>query len=337
MSRARGGRLLDAVRAAVRGRHFSPRTEKAYVGWVRRFVRFHGLRHPAEMGEADVVAFLRHLAVARRVSASTHNQALSALLFLYREVLGRPLGAMVGLGPPGAPSRLPVVLSTGEVEALFHRLLGLPRLMAVLLYGSGLRLQECLELRVKDLDFERREILVRRGKGGKDRVTVFPARLRAALQRHLTRVKTLHDRDLARGSGEVVLPDALDRKFPGAGREWGWQWVFPASRTHLERGTGTRRRHHLDPSVLQRAIRSAARRAGMVKRVTCHALRHSFASHLLESGYDIRTVQELLGHGDVSRTMIYTHVLTGEAWVFGARWTCWGASASALVGLPGRR
>ena len=309
MSPAPGGRLLAMVRAAIRGRHFSRRTEEAYAGWVRRFVTFHRLRHLVEMAEGEVAAFLRHLAVERHLSASTHNQALSALLFLYRDVLGRPLRAMVGLTRPGGPSRLPVVLGTGEVQALLGRLRGVPRVMAALLYGSGLRLQECLELRVKDLDFERAEILVRRGKGGKDRVTVFPARLREALRLHLTRVKRLHDRDLARGTGEVVLPGALDRKFPGAGREWVWQWVFPASRTYLERGTGIRRRHHLDPSVLQRAIRDAARRAGIPKRATCHSLRHSFATHLLESGYDIRTVQELLGHQDVSTTMIYTHVL----------------------------
>ena len=309
MPQAPGGRLLSAVRGAIRGRHFSRRTEEAYTGWVRRFVRFHGLRHPAELAEGEVAGFLRHLAVERKVSASTHNQALSALLFLYRDVLGRSLRPMVGLTRPRGPSRLPVVLGTGEVQALLSRLGGVPRLMAALLYGSGLRLQECLELRVKDLDFERSEILVRRGKGGKDRVTVFPARLRAALRMQLTRMKALHDRDLARGGGEVVLPGALDRKLPGAGREWVWQWVFPATRTHVERGTGIRRRHHLDPSVLQRAIREGARRAGIAKRVTCHSLRHSFATHLLESGYDIRTVQELLGHQDVSTTMIYTHVL----------------------------
>ncbi|MGQ0703075.1 MAG: integron integrase [Gemmatimonadales bacterium] len=309
MTQAPRGRLLPAVRGAVRGRHWSPRTEEAYTGWVRRFVRFHRLRHPVDMGEAEVAAFLRHLAVERNVSASTHNQALSALLFLYRDVLDRPLRTMVGLARPAGPRRLPVVLDTGEVRALLGRLRGVRRLMAALLYGSGLRLQECLELRVKDLSFERGEIVVRRGKGGKDRVTVLPARLQAALRMHLTRVKAQHDRDLARGGGEVVLPGALDRKLPGASRDWAWQWVFPASRTWVEPKSGIRRRHHLDPSVLQRAIRDAARLAGIPKRVTCHSLRHSFATHLLESGYDIRTVQELLGHGDVSTTMIYTHVL----------------------------
>jgi len=302
-------RLLDRVREAIRTRHYSRRTERAYAGWIRRFVLFHGKRHPQEMGEAEVTAFLSHLATRRHVSASTQNQALSALLFLYRVVLGRDLGWLDHLVRAKRPTRVPTVLSRGEVTALLGELDGTARLVASLLYGAGLRLLEGLRLRVKDLDFERNEITVRDGKGRKDRVTLLPAAAREPLRRHLERVRRLHERDLARGLGSVALPDALARKYPTARRELGWQWVFPATSHYQDRATGERRRHHLHESVIQRAVKEAARRARVAKPATCHTLRHSFATHLLEAGYDIRTIQELLGHRDVSTTMIYTHVL----------------------------
>lgn len=302
-------KLLHSLRANLRLRHFSPRTEEAYVAWVRRYVRYHGLRHPRDLGAAGVRAFLTHLAVERRVAPSTQGQALAALLFLYGEVLGRPL---TGLGPlPRArsPARLPVVLSPGEVARVLAALDGVPWLVAMLLYGSGLRLLECLTLRVKDVDLERGELRVRRGKGARDRVTVLPEAVRAPLAAHLERVRGLHERDLAEGAGYVALPDALDRKYPGAARSWPWQWVFPARRRHLDRATGRTRRHHLHETVVQRAMAEAVRRSGIGKRASCHTLRHCFATHLLEAGYDIRTVQELLGHRDVSTTMVYAHVL----------------------------
>jgi integron integrase len=302
-------RLLDRVRAAIRLRHYSPRTEKAYAGWIRRFILFHGKRHPSEMGEAEISRFLSHLAVARKVSASTQNQALSALLFLYRDVLGRELPWMDGIVRAKRPLRLPVVLTRDEVAALLRGMSGVEHLMASLLYGGGLRLLECCRLRVKDLDLARCEITIREGKGGKDRVTLLPTRLVATLSAHLERVKAQHERDLASGLGSIELPLALDRKYPRAAFEWGWQWVFPATRFYLDQESGRRRRHHLHESVLQRAVREAAIRARLSRPATCHALRHSFATHLLENGYDIRTIQELLGHRDVSTTMIYTHVL----------------------------
>jgi len=302
-------RLLDRVRAAIRLRHYSPRTEKAYVGWTRRFVLFHGRRHPDSMAADEVTRFLSHLAVEGKVSASTQNQALSALLFLYRNVLGRELSWMDEIVRARRPSRLPVVLARGEVAALLRELQGVEKLMASLLYGSGLRLLECCRLRVKDIEFSRGELLVRDGKGGKDRVTLLPSGLRGPLQIHLARVSDQHGRDLECGLGSVELPMALERKYPGAAFEWGWQWVFPATRFYLDPASGRRRRHHLHETVLQRAVREAARRARIPRPVSCHALRHSFATHLLEDGYDIRTIQELLGHRDVSTTMIYTHVL----------------------------
>ena len=302
-------RLLVRVRAAIRTRHYSRRTEDAYIHWIRRFVRFHGMRHPAGLGERDVARFLTSLAVDGGVSASTQNQALSALLFLYDAVLGRPLGFCDGLVRAKGSKRLPVVLTRDEVRAVLGATRGTPALVAALLYGSGLRLLEALQLRVKDVDFGRREIVVRGGKGDRDRVTMLPEVIVAPLGRHLEAVRASHQRDLARGAGRVELPGGIDRKYPRASAEWRWQWVFPATREYVDPATGERRHHHLHETVVQRAVRDAVQRAGITKRATCHSLRHSFATHLLEDGYDIRTVQELLGHRDVSTTMIYTHVL----------------------------
>jgi integron integrase len=306
---AEGPKLLTRMRRAMRSAHYSPRTEAAYLVWVRRYVRFHGLRHPVELGEREVAQYLTHLAVERRVSASTQQQAMSALLLLYKEVLGRPLGALGVVRRAHAPVRLPVVLARSEVQRVLARLDGVYRAIGMLLYGSGLRLQECLELRVKDLDFERGEITVRRGKGAKDRVTVFPERARGLLAAHLEEVKARHEEDLRQGQGRVALPGALARKLPQAARDWPWQWVFPAGRQYEEEGSGALRRHHIHATTVQRVMADAVRAAGLSKRASCHTLRHSFATHLLEAGYDIRTVQELLGHRDVSTTMIYTHVL----------------------------
>lgn len=301
--------LLDCVRQALRARHYSPRTEQAYLGWVARFVGFHDGRAPDEMGEEEVNRFLTHLAVTERVAASTQNQALAALLFLYASVVRRPLGHVEGVVRARRPRRLPVVLTRPEVRAVLDGLEGTPRLVCALLYGSGLRLLECLRLRVKDIDFQRNEVTVREGKGGKDRVTMLPAAVKTQLQVHLERVRQQHAKDLARGLGRAPLPDALARKYPGADRQWAWQWVFPASSYYIDRHTGVRHRHHLHESVIQRAVNEAVRRAGLTKPASSHSLRHSFATHLLEDGYDIRTVQELLGHKDVKTTMIYTHVL----------------------------
>jgi len=302
-------RLLDRVRAAARLRHLSRRTEKAYLGWIRRFVLFHGKRHPAEMGPAEITAFLSMLATERRVSASTQNQALGALLFLYRAVLERDVPWLDDLVRAKRPGRLPIVLSRDEVRHLLQAMHGTPRLMAAILYGGGLRLLECARLRAKDVDFDRSQLVVRSGKGDRDRVTVLPDLVRESLGQHLERTKRTHQTDLRHDAGWVELPEAIARKLPGAGRQWAWQWVFPATRTYHDRETGQVRRHHLHESVLQRAVHDAARRAGLAKRVTTHAFRHSFATHLLEDGYDIRTVQALLGHRDVRTTMIYTHVL----------------------------
>lgn len=304
-----GERLLVELRRAIRARHYSPRTEEAYVAWVRRFVRFHGTRHPLDLGEPEITQFLTSLATDHHVSASTQQQALSALLFLYREVLRCDVGRLDGVVRPRIPRRLPVVLTREEVKAVLGQLGGVYRLVATLLYGSGLRLLECLTLRIKDIDYSRGEIRVRRGKGARDRVTMLPVSARAVLAAHLERVREQHRRDLAVGAGAVALPGALERKYPNASREWGWQWVFPATRHYRDRRTGQRRRHHLHESPVQRAVKGAVRRAGIAKPATCHTFRHSFATHLLEDGYDIRTVQELLGHRDVRTTMIYTHVL----------------------------
>jgi len=302
-------RLQDSIRARARLRHLSPRTEQAYLGWVRRYVRHFGGRHPRELGDREVAGFLTTLAVDAKVSASTQNQALAALLFLYREVLGIPIAVGEHAVRAKRGRRLPEVMTRSEVAAVIDGLDGVPKLAARLLYGAGLRIEECLALRVKDIGFAERVIVVRGGKGNKDRRTVLPDNVVNDLQPHLALVRRLHERDLAAGHGAVGLPDALLRKFPAAPKEWGWQWVFPARRRYVELGTGIVRRHHLDASVLQRAVRDAVRAAGIAKRVTCHTFRHSFATHLLERGYDIRTVQELLGHTDVRTTMVYTHVL----------------------------
>jgi integron integrase len=302
-------RLLDRVRQVLRVKHYAIRTEEAYVGWIRRYVLFHQKRHPQEMGMPEVEAFLTDLAVHQRVAASTQNQALSALLFLYAEVLQQPLAGPLNPVRAKQPKRLPVVLTHTEVRRVLDALSGVQHLMGQLLYGSGLRLMECLRLRVKDLDFDQRQIVVRDGKGAKDRVTMLPDRLVTPLQDHLQHVKLVHERDCRNGYGAVYLPDALERKYPNAQREWIWQYVFPAESLSTDPRTQIVRRHHLDESGLQKAVRRAAQLADIQKHVTCHTFRHSFATHLLESGYDIRTVQELLGHADVKTTMIYTHVL----------------------------
>lgn len=302
-------RLMDQMRHALRVRHYSPRTEQAYCRWVLRFIRFHGVRHPADMGEAEVNAFLTHLAVADHVSASTQTQALSALLFLYRHVLGRELGDLEGLVRAPRSHRVPVVMTPAEVRAVLAELDGESRLVASLMYGTGMRLMECLRLRVQDIDFRRNEICVRRGKGDRDRVTMLPEALKPELQGHLRGVRALHERDLADGWGAVLLPDALDRKYPAAPTDWRWQWVFPQQRRWRDARTGRQGRHHVHPTIVQRAVKEAVRRAGIAKQVGCHTFRHSFATHLLENGYDIRTIQELLGHKSVSTTMVYTHVL----------------------------
>jgi integron integrase len=302
-------KLLDRLRAAIRARHYSRSTEKAYVNWVKRFVHYNNLRHPDEMGASEVTAFLSSLATEGRVSASTQNQALSAILFLYSAVLEKDLEWMDSIVRAKRPIRVPVVMTRDEVRRALANMTGTPWLMASLLYGAGMRVMECVRLRVKDVDFERNEITVRAGKGGKDRVTVLPVRLKQPLRLHVENVKRLHQKDLERGRGSVELPGALERKYPGAEREWGWQWLFPAARTYPVVGTTVRRRHCMHPSVLQRAFKIAVRLAGITKNASCHTLRHSFATHLLEGGYDIRTIQELLGHSDVSTTMIYTHVL----------------------------
>jgi integron integrase len=302
-------RLLDRLRTALRVRHASPRTEKAYVYWVRRFILFHGKRHPDELGPGAILAFLNSLAVDGHVSASTQNQALNAIVFLYRRVLEREIGQLGELVRARKPRRLPVVLSPAEVRALLARLGGVPRLVAGLLYGSGLRLLEALTLRVKDLDFAAHEIRVRDGKGRKDRGTPLPGSLEAPLALHLERVRALHDRDCRAGFGRVALPDALSRKLPGAARSWPWQWVFPATTRYRDGAAGTERRHHFHETAVQRAVTRAVRESGLTRRASCHTLRHSFATHLLQRGYDIRTVQELLGHRDLKTTMIYTHVL----------------------------
>ena len=304
-----GVRLLDQVRGKIRLKHYSIRTEQAYVDWIKRFILHFDKRHPSELGAVEVEAFLTHLAVEGKVAASTQNQAKSALLFLYREVLGTELPWLDNVERAKAPKRLPVVLTRAEVQALLTRLSGTHWLMASLLYGSGLRLMECLRLRVKDVEFARKEILVRDGKGFKDRVTTLPAALVAPLREHLERVRELHRQDLAAGYGAVFLPYALERKYPGAARDWGWQYVFPSAKLSVDPRSAETRRHHVQDQALQRAIKQAVRDADLAKPATPHTLRHSFATHLLEGGYDIRTVQELLGHADVSTTMIYTHVL----------------------------
>lgn len=302
-------RLLDRVRIAIRARHYSLRTEEAYVGWVRRFVIFNGKRHPETMGEKEINAFLTDLAVRRRVAASTQNQALSAVLFLYREVLEMPFPKLENVVRAKRPRRLPVVMTRAEVRSLIGRMRGTSKIVAMLLYGSGMRLLECLRLRVKDVEFGSNRILVRDAKGNRDRVVPLPLVVRAALPSWLSRAKRLHDQDLAAGFGSVLLPDALARKYPSADRQWGWQWVFPADHRSRDPRTQVERRHHLHETVVQRAVKQAASDVGISRSASCHTFRHSFATHLIEDGYDIRTIQELLGHKDVKTTMIYTHVL----------------------------
>ncbi len=303
-------KLLDQVRDVIRRKHYSIRTEQAYLDWIKRFIIYHNKRHPAEMAETEVAEFLTHLARDLDVSPSTQNQALSALLFLYKQVLQQEIGWLEKVERAKKSPKLPVVLSRAEVKRVFAHLHGTPKLMAGLLYGSGLRLMECVRLRIKDVDFELAQITVRDGKGGKDRVTMLPLNLAEPLQRHLVRVKAQHEQDLADGFGRVHLPFALSRKYPNAAREWAWQYVFSSSRISIDPRSGKKQRHHIAEGILQTALKRAVDAAGIVKRANCHSLRHSFATHLLSKGhYDIRTVQELLGHKDVSTTMIYTHVL----------------------------
>jgi integron integrase len=303
-------RLLECLADEVRLRHYSPRTESAYIGWVRRFVRFHGNRHPAELGSDEVQRFLTDLAVNGQVSASTQSQALAALLFFYDAVLRQPLENVESITRAKRSLHIPVVLTPGEVQRLLERMTGPPALMAALLYGSGLRLLECVELRVKDIDLERAEIRIRHGKGAKDRLVPLAQGLIESLRQHLTAMREQHGADLRNGAGWVELPEALANKYPNAAREWIWQWVFPATRHYRHGPSNQLRRHHYHETALQKAVRHAALAAKIDKRVHCHALRHSFATHLLEGGYDIRTIQELLGHQSVATTMIYTHVLS---------------------------
>jgi integron integrase len=302
-------RLLDQVRDRIRFRHYSIRTEQAYVDWIKRFIRFHGKRHPSTMGAAEVERFLTDLAVARGVSASTQNQAQSALLFLYKDVLGQELPWLDGVERARKPIRLPVVLTRQEAIKVMRELHGIHNLIGRLLYGTGMRILEAMRLRVKDVEFDRRAIIVRDGKGGKDRITVLPAAMIGSMRQQMRRAHLLHQRDLAQGFGRTYLPDALAGKYPTADREWAWQYVFPAAAHSRDPRSGAVRRHHISDQAFQRAMKQAVRDAGLGKPATPHTLRHSFATHLLESGYDIRTVQELLGHSDVSTTMIYTHVL----------------------------
>ncbi len=302
-------KLLDQVRDIIRLRHYSYRTEESYVYWIRRYILFHAKRHPRDMGSAEIEAFLTHLAVSEQVAASTQNQAFSALLFLYKHVLNQELDANINAIRAKRPQHLPTVLSHAEALAVIQNLSGVYQLVGQLLYGSGLRQTECLQLRVKDLDFAQQQVIVRTSKGMKSRVTPLPERLVQPLQNHLIRVKQIHHQDLSQGYGAVYLPFALERKYPQANREWAWQFVLPADRLSQDPRTGITRRHHLHESGLQRALKQAVRMAKIDKRVSCHTFRHSFATYLLEQGYDIRTIQELLGHKDVSTTMIYTHVL----------------------------
>lgn len=306
-------KLLDEVRRRLRVKHYSLRTEVVYLGWIRRFILANGKRHPREMGAVEIERFLSTLAVKGRVAASTQNQALSALLFLYREVLGTKLPWMDGVVRAKRPRRLPAVLAKDEVARLLAQMDGRPWLLASLLYGTGMRLMECLRLRVKDVDFARSELTVREGKGDKDRRTVLPRSLVEPLQREIERARVLHETDLHDGFGTVWLPHALARKMPRAAREFGWQYVFPTVRRSLDPRDGMERRHHVDDGLLSRALQQARRRAGIDKPVTAHTMRHSFATHMIEAGYDIRTVQELLGHKDVATTQIYTHVLNRGA------------------------
>jgi integron integrase len=301
--------LLDKVRDQIRTLHYSIRTEEAYLKWIREFILFHAKRHPSEMGATEISKFLSHLARERNIAASTQNQALSALLFLYREVLDHPIDWVDDVERAKKSQRLPIVFTREEAKSVLNHLRGEMWLMASLLYGSGLRLMECIRLRVKDIDFAQSQVIVREGKGNNDRVTILPEALANPLGRHLERVKALHEIDIREGFGRVYLPFALARKYPEANREWCWQYVFPASKRSVDPRSGQVQRHHLSETALQKAVKAAIRRAGVNKPGSCHTFRHSFATHLLEDGYDIRTIQELLGHADLQTTMIYTHVL----------------------------
>lgn len=301
--------LLDQVRDQIRTLHYSIRTEEAYIKWVREFILFNAKRHPDEMGASEISRFLSYLARERNVSASTQNQALSALLFLYREVLDKPVDWVDDVERAKKPQRLPVVLTKQEAQAVLNHLRGEMWIMANLLYGSGMRLMEAVRLRVKDVDFARTQVTIREGKGNKDRVTVLPKKIIVPLQPHLERVKAMHEMDIREGFGRVYLPNALSRKYPDANREWCWQYVFPASKRSVDPRSGQVQRHHISETALQKAVKAAIKRAGINKPASCHTLRHSFATRLLEKGYDIRTIQELLGHVDLQTTMIYTHVL----------------------------
>lgn len=309
MSDPKPKKLLDQVREALRTKHYSYRTEKTYVDWIKRYIIFHKKQHPKDLGVEEIRAFIAYLATDRKVATSTQNQALSAILFLYRIVLEQETNLPPGLLNPSRPKRLPVVLTHAEAMSIITSMRGVPRIMTKILYGSGLRLMECMRLRVRDIDFEHHQIIVRGGKGDDDRFTVLPDSVAADLKHILQDVKVLHQKDLQEGNGEVALPNALGVKYKNAGKEWGWQYIFPASRLSLDPVSGVIRRHHLDESVLQKAIRNAAQRVKIDKEVSAHTFRHSFATQLLQNGYDIRTIQELLGHKDVKTTMIYTHVL----------------------------
>ena len=309
IGQGRPARLFDQVRQVIRRKHYSYRTEQCYLHWMKRYIHFNNKRHPNELAETEIAAFLTHLAVDRKVSASTQNQALSALLFLYKHVLRRDVALIEGVTRAKSPANLPVVLTRDELRALLQRIQGREWLMASLMYGSGLRLRECVSIRVKDVDFGFQQVVVRNGKGGKDRVTPLPQTLLGPLERQLEAARRTWQCDRLDGFGECSMPPALTRKFAGAAREWSWQYVFPASKRSLDPFSGRWKRHHVDASVVQRAVKQAVRQIGLTKRITCHTLRHSFATHLLESGQDIRTIQELLGHKDLNTTMIYTHVL----------------------------
>ncbi len=302
-------RLLDRVRNVIRCKHYSIRTEHSYIEWIKRYIFFHDKQHPENLNETHISAFLTHLAVEKKVASSTQNQALCALVFLYRQVLNKEMGDFENLIRAKRPAKLPVVFTRDEVRKVLLQLDGVNWLMGQILYGAGLRVMECVRLRVKDIDFGYRQIIVRNGKGNKDRITMLPDIISEQLQRHMQKIKIIHETDLKAGFGSVYLPFALERKYKNADRNWSWQYVFPASRRSIDPRSGAERRHHISESVPQRAIKKAIRKSGISKAGSCHSLRHSFATHLLESGYDIRTVQDLLGHKDVSTTMIYTHVL----------------------------
>lgn len=306
---AKPQKLLDQVRDTLRTKHYAYRTEESYVQWIRRFILFHNKRHPKDMAEAEVEEFLTHLAVKGNVAASTQNQALSALLFLYRYVLKQPLDETIEAVRARRSQHIPTVLSVDEVRSLLQCLSGTQQLLAKLMYGSGLRVKECLRLRVKDIDFGQAQIIVRDTKGNRDRITMLPQQIKELLQAHLVHIRQLHQDDLAQGYGTVYLPYALARKYPNAERDWIWQYAFPAHKHSTDPRSGRKQRHHLNDGFLQRSLKKAAHQAQITKKVSCHTLRHSFATHLLQNGYDIRTVQELLGHKDVKTTMIYTHVL----------------------------